>query len=207
MPSAPNKNTGAPGSGVKPTKTNTVPAAPRKSSNTDVSSMPLPEPEAVDQKQDVAHHISVTRLPGGGLWLKEHDQVIRQFKVMIPKEHTEKDYLDPQYWIHHCKRVPPLSLIVAMDELRRYEVHLRVLERGENFLRVTPLVKYTYTTMAKSSPEREAMRKQFRVEYIDQQGWRVVTKDHKIIVDGLLSQDEADQYVSQHVDRMHPVAA
>jgi len=148
----------------------------------------------------------LVQLPASGKWFKNEDHVVQNFFVTVPQAHGKEVITNPQYWAHHARRTTPMSMIVCVDELKRWEIWLRVLEVGQTFLRVAPVHSIDYEVKSMTEQDAELIKAGFRVEERGENGWRVVDINNKVLQEGLLSQGEANAFVESHIRKMHAPA-
>ncbi len=183
MAKAPNKNNRAPAAVSEPVPTQEP-----------LPTLAVPAPEPLPK-----------RLPAGNRHfnLDNSGSKVAWYLATIPKHDTLDDILDPSYWTHHTN-VSPKSIIMALGEEGGYEVWLRVIERTKTFLRVAPIHYVKYEVRAQSTEARNKLIESYRIEQLDQHGWRAIDRDNNIIIDGQATRAQVEAYVEKYVDVMFP---
>ena len=145
-------------------------------------------------------------LPAASKWFTYADQVVQNYNAIIPKDHGKDVITSPEYWTHHVNRVSPLSMIFCIDEQRRWEVWLRVVEKGQNFLRVAVVNDVDYKVRVRGDEVVARLKRGYLIEEMGQAGYRIIDPQKKELIAGLLSKEEADQYLEVHLEDLKKAA-
>lgn len=74
--------------------------------------------------------------------LKETEFAVKCYTVFIPTGHTPNDLANPSYWQHHAKAIPLWSVVEAISEDSDWEVRLRVIAKGDTWVRMRLISGY-----------------------------------------------------------------
>lgn len=169
---------------------------------------PAEAPAPAKGLQAVPATVEAIQLPVGKKWFSIQGQTMEFFEVVIPHSHDPEAIFNPHYWAHYTGRIGANSVLMCRDEHKRYEIWVRVLEKGAGWLRVGELFRTEMRTPTVSNAQVAKERQAFDVSFIEGIGWRVVnTRDHAVLAEGLLTKEDADSVLTKHLEKMFPKAA
>lgn len=129
---------------------------------------------------------------------KMNQFVLNEYTVFIPATHTPAMLLEPSYWVHKAREIRLNDKIDCISETRRWECTLRVINKGDNWVKMRMLSAYE----AQGADEDAApIRDQFKLDYIPSQGHRVIHKETKAVISsGHQTKDAAIASLDAHVE-------
>lgn len=131
--------------------------------------------------------------------LKQNEFVIHEYTVTIPVGHQPKDLLEPNYWMHHAKKLAINDKIDCLSMTGQWECTLRVVNKGDTWAKMRMLSAYDADGKDEAATP---LREQYKIEFVPTQGYRVVHKDSRGIISTHGTKDEALKALDEHVEKL-----
>jgi hypothetical protein len=142
--------------------------------------------------------------PGPGI-VQQAEVVENRYVVVTPD--SLDDALKPEYWAHHAARIAPLSVITLIDRERKWEADIRVMQKGDTWLRCVVIRHIEYDVKVRGKEDLAGVRERYRIELNGANGWRVVDPLNNQLVDGLVDEAEANAFLDKHLDSLNFASA
>lgn len=116
----------------------------------------------------------------------------RDMRASIPVEHTLKDLMTPEYWLHSARRMPKDTIIWCFHKRGDFFALLWVYDRTDQYCRCRLIQHEDFTESEDVAPDPE----NYEIRHVENTGWSVIFKPTKaLLVTGLASQEMAIRFV------------
>lgn len=164
------------------------------------------DPKA-DALKDPANQLPTSKLadkkPATPVYLgkcEESQYRLKEYTVFIPAEHEPRMLRDPNYWMHHARRLQINDKIDCISMGGQWECTLRVIAKGDTWVKTRFL--FGYDGEGKDDVA-VPIRDQYAITHVPTQGYRVIHKETKgVISDKHQTKDAAIAALDAHVELM-----